>query len=206
MAEIKTIKSKFLKNMFDQNTYVLTNKKEAVIIDAGAELDDVKQAVEGKKVLAVLITHAHFDHTWNLEKYVNEFGCDVYVCDGEEGRFLNSDLNACFMVRLQVSQNIEQKHIKYYAKNLNIGSFDFDVFFTPGHTADGVCILWQKNLFTGDTVFADGVGRTDLADSNPFELVNSLKVIQNIDFEVAYPGHYEPANKNKILDTLYFYL
>ena len=108
MSEIKTIKSKFMRNPFDQNTYVLINKNEAVIVDASAELEDVKEVLGKRKVLAILITHAHFDHTWHLEKYVQEFGCDVYVCEGEEKRFLDNKLNASFIVR----QNIIQ--IKFY--------------------------------------------------------------------------------------------
>lgn len=206
MADIITLKSKFLRNVFDQNTYVLLNGNDAVVIDAGADVEDVAKAVKGKKLQAVLLTHIHIDHIWNLEQYVENFGCDVYVCAGEEHRFVDINLNASFVVRQQITKNIDQKFIKYYAKKLKIGSFNFEIFFTPGHTSDGVCILWNKDLFTGDTVFVDGIGRTDLPDSNAFEMVNSLKQILNIDFSEAFPGHYEPANKEKINKTINYYL
>ena len=68
--EVVTIKSKFLRNLFDQNTYVLKNENEAIIIDAGADVDDVEREVQGLNVLAILITHIHFDHVWNLEEYI----------------------------------------------------------------------------------------------------------------------------------------
>ena len=206
MSEIKTIKSKFMRNLFDQNTYVLINKNEAVIVDASAELEDVKEVLGKRKVLAILITHAHFDHTWHLEKYVNECDCDVYVCEGEEKRFIDERLNASFIVRQKIYQNVDKKFVKYYAEKLKIGSFDFDVIFTPGHTSDGVCILWNKNLFTGDTVFSDGIGRTDLEDSSAFEMKNSITKILDIDFEMAFPGHYEAADKNRIKRTIEYYL
>ena len=206
MSEIKTIKSKFLKNIFEQNTYVLINKNEAIIVDAGAEIEDVKEVVGKRKVLAVLITHAHFDHTWHLEKYVNEFVCDVYVCEGDEKRFLDERLNGSFIVRQKIYQNVDKKFVKYYAEKLKIGSFDLKVFFTPGHTSDCVCILWNKNLFTGDTVFADGIGRTDLDDSNVYEMKNSISKILDIEFDVALPGHYESADKNKIKRIIEYYL
>ncbi len=207
MAEIKTIKSKFMKNIFDQNTYILSNdKNEAVIVDASAELEDVLSEIEGKKVLAILITHAHFDHTWNLSEYLEQFNCDVYVVEGAEERFESIRLNASFMVRKSITQNISKKLIKYYAKKLKIGDFEFEITFTPGHTSDGVCILWKDNLFTGDTIFADGVGRTDLDDSNPFELKNSLEKIKSINYTVAYPGHYESAIKHKIDNVIDYYL
>ncbi len=54
---VKSIKSKFLKNIFDQNTYVCLGEKEAVVIDAGAEVEDVVKAANGKKIVAVLMTH-----------------------------------------------------------------------------------------------------------------------------------------------------
>lgn len=205
MSQITTIKSKFLRGVFEQNTYVLTNKNEAVIIDAGADLEDVKNAVAGKKVLAILITHLHFDHLWYIEDYVNEFGCDVFVQEGAEIKLTDPRLNASFIAE-NMTFNLSKKFIKYYAKKLTIGSFDFEVYFTPGHASDCVCILWEKNLFAGDTVFADGIGRTDLVDSNPFEMVNSLKTILSIDFDVAYAGHYKHASKKEIEENIKCYL
>ena len=206
MVEINTIKSRFLNNIFDQNTYVLSQDDECIIIDAGAEIDDVKGEVGEKKVLAVLLTHAHFDHIWNLQKYIEEFDCDVFVCENEDVRFNDCKLNASFIVRLDVRQKIDAKKIKYYAEKLELGKFVIQVFRTMGHTSDCVCLLIEDKLFTGDTVFADGVGRTDLVDSNPFELIKSLKTIENIKFSTAYPGHYEPAAKKQIVETIECYI
>ena len=91
MEKITTIKSKFLRNIFDQNTYVLTKGNEVVIVDAGAELEDVISEVQNKKVLAVFLTHIHFDHVWNLEKYVEKFDCDVYVVEGCRKKCFNNN-------------------------------------------------------------------------------------------------------------------
>ena len=78
--EVICLKSKFLRNIFDQNTYVIKSGNSAIIVDAGAEIEDVKNALTGLKVKAILMTHLHFDHFWNLENYLHEFDCDVYVC------------------------------------------------------------------------------------------------------------------------------
>ena len=206
MEKITTIKSKFLRNIFDQNTYILTKGNEVVIVDAGAELEDVISEVQNKKVLAVFLTHIHFDHVWNLEKYVEKFDCDVYVVEGAEEKFLDAEKNASTIMRLNLVFNIAQNKIKYYAKKLKVGKFDFEVFETPGHSSDCVCILWKNNLFVGDTIFADGVGRTDLYDSNNSKMVDSLNMIKQIDFETAYPGHYGFANKAKINQVINYYL
>ena len=204
--DVQVVKSKFLRNMFDQNTYVLLSKKSAIIIDAGAELEDVKEVVGNRKVLAVLLTHLHFDHFWNIDQYLNEWHCDVYCVEGEEERFVRNDLNGSFIIRQNIVKNIDNNLIKNYAEKLKIGEFNFDVIFTPGHTSDGVCLLLEDKLFTGDTVFVDAIGRTDLADSNPFEMKDSLLKIRDINFSVAYPGHYESATKEQIIKAINYYL
>lgn len=204
--QIHVIKSKFLRGVFDQNTYVLKNKNEAIIIDAGAEVEDIKQVVGNSKVLAILITHLHFDHIWNIEKYVSEFQADVYIVSGHENYFDDSKLNASFMIRKNMTFSIAKNNIKYYAEKLKIGSFDIDVYFTPGHSADSVCLLINKNLFCGDTVFDDGIGRTDLYDSSNEKMHESLNLVRLLNFDEAFPGHFERATKEKILKTISHYI
>lgn len=204
--EINIIKSKFLRGLFDQNTYVLTNKNQAIIIDAGAELEDVIAVVGNRKVLAILMTHLHFDHFWNLDKYLEKFDCKVFIKENCEEKFENGKLNGSVLIKKEFTKIISKKFIKYYAKKLELGDFSIEVFETSGHSADSVCLLVQGVLFTGDTVFSDAIGRTDLQDSSNEKMLESLKLIKNIDFERAYPGHYETATKNEILKTISFYL
>lgn len=204
--EVNIIKSKFLRGLFDQNTYVLTDKNQAVIIDAGAELEDVKKVVGKRRVLAILMTHLHFDHFWNLDKYLSDFDCPVFIKEDQEEKFENPKHNGSVVIRKDFAKKIDKKYIKYYAKKLVLGNFEFDVFDTFGHSSDCVCLLTNRNLFTGDTIFSDCVGRTDLYDSDNDKMLESLKLIQTIDFERAYPGHYESATKDEILKTISFYL
>lgn len=206
MVKIKAINSRFLYGQFNQNTYVLTNETQAVIIDAGAELDEVKQAVGERKVLAILMTHLHFDHFWHIDKYLDEFDCPVYIKNGFDFKFLDGESNALTLVRIKFTKNVEKNRIKYYEKTLKLGKFKFDIISTPGHAADCVCILMNDNLFTGDTVFADTIGRTDLKDSDGEQMLESLKKIKELDFNFAYPGHNEMASKKQILNVIDFYL
>lgn len=206
MKEIITIKSRFLYGTFDQNTYVLIDGKNAVIVDAGAELEDVLKLVKNKKVLAILLTHVHFDHIWNIENYVKEFSCPVYICEGAEDKLTSPDKNQSTMIKRPVVCEIDHKNIKYYAKKLNIGSFDFEVLFTPAHSSDSICLIWDKNLFTGDTIFSDGIGRTDFYDSDPQNMINNFKIILSLDFDTAYPGHGGQATKGKIVQIIKYYL
>ena len=206
MEKIEVIKSKFLMNMFDQNTYVVSNKKEAIIVDAGAELEDVLKVTENKKVLAVLMTHLHFDHIWNLDKYLEQFSCPVYIVSGHEKKFENGELNCSNIVRINLTKNIKKEQIKYYENHLKIGSFNIDVFFTPGHSADSVCLLIGDTLFSGDTVFADGIGRTDLYDSSNNQMADSLEKIKAINYKNLCSGHYEKSTKEKTDKLINYYL
>ncbi len=207
--EIKTIKSKYMRGVMDQNTYVVLNKTEAVIVDAGADIEDVMQQVDGRKVLAVLITHLHFDHIWHIEKYIDEFKCDVFITAGAEDKFADSKLNGAFLVRQDITKNIDINFIKYYPRNgekLSLGKFEFIVYQTPGHSSDCVCLKLEENLFTGDTIFKYSIGRIDLYDSSETQMRKSLEKINDIDFEFAYPGHDDYATKNEVKKTISYYL
>ena len=204
--EVVRIKSKFLRNLFDQNTYVLKNGKSALIIDAGAEVDDVKEAAKGLKVEAILMTHLHFDHIWNIEKYLQEFDCKVYVCNGAEEKFFDSAKNASTIMRNTVVRNVSEDKINFYESKLQFADFDVEVLFTPGHSRDCVCLKIENKLFSGDTLFADGIGRTDLYDSDNEAMKNSLKTIKNINFDVFYPGHGDFGSKLQADKVIDYYL
>lgn len=194
--EIKLIKSKYLNGCMDQNTYLVLGKKEAVLIDAGAEVQDVKNALAGRKLEMVLMTHLHFDHIWNLEKIVNEFNCPVFIQSGAEKMLADSTLNASFLINQKMEFNIDKKYIKFYENNkVKTDEFDIRVIDTPGHTKDSVCLLAQDNLFSGDTLFAFGTGRTDLAGGDEFEMENSLKKLKELNYILLCPGHGETLSK-----------
>ena len=202
--EIIQLKSKFLMGSFEQNTYVLKNKNKAFIIDAGAEVEDIKNALGKAKACFICITHLHFDHIWNLEKYIQEFDLPVYICAGAEKAFLNPELNASKSLDLKF--NISQKNIKYYAKKLSSDGFQIEVIETPGHSFDSVCLLVDKNLFCGDTLFVDGVGRTDFEGGSFDSLKVSLEKILNTKFDMAFSGHYEPFDKTIAEKIIRYYI
>ena len=200
--EVKQIKSKFLRNIFDQNTYVLSSGDEAVIIDAGAEIEDVKASLGERKVLAVLLTHLHFDHLWNIEKYIAEFHCDVYVQKQAEEKLLDPNKNASNILKKGMTFIVPKNKLKYYAEKLFIGNFEFEIYKTPGHSSDCVCIKTGDYLFSGDTIFEDAIGRTDFYDGSPEDMKKSLKLIENLNFKIACPGHFNICKKDKLLQVI----
>lgn len=200
--KITQLKSKFLMNSFDQNTYVVEHRGEYVLIDAGAELEDVEKVLGKKKLSAIFVTHLHFDHIYNIEKIVEKYDADVYVVKGAEEKFKDARKNASVLVRQNMVFNIDESKIKFYEDKISLKKINAKVYFTPGHSSDAVCLLIGDNLFTGDTVFYDFIGRTDLYDSDNQQMVNSLKVISEIDFKTAFPGHDIVADKDTILNVI----
>ena len=187
--EIVCIKSKFLGGSFDQNTYVVTKGKEALIVDASAEPEEVLLAVGKRKVVGIILSHIHFDHIWNLQKYLDLFNAKVYVCKNQEQGFIDGNLNASLSFGIDFSADIDEQKIGYLKPKMKLGNFEPEIIFTPGHSADSVCVKLGDVLFCGDTLFYDGVGRTDLTGGDHEELVKSLEKIGNLNFKTALPGH-----------------
>ena len=185
--------------ILNQKTYVVSKGKSAIIIDAGAELEDVKKVVQNKSVLAVLITHCHFDHIWCIEDYIKEWNMPVYISAGAEEKFIDPYKNCSNIIGDKRVFNVSKDNIKHYDEFLKIGDFQIEIIKTAGHSADLVSILIEKCLFLGDLVLAGGIGRTDLYDSDYGDMWDSLEKLKNIDFDIAYPGHYEKMTKKEVL-------
>jgi glyoxylase-like metal-dependent hydrolase (beta-lactamase superfamily II) len=143
----------------------------------------------------------------------NEFGSCVYVLKLNEGIFLidltTKENKKEFIhdlqelgVKLSDIKGILLTHRHYdHIGNLDLFSsskiLDLDeiellginVFKTPGHTSDSVCFLYKKILFSGDTLFHNGIGRTDLPTGNESEIKKSLKFLRSLDYTLLCPGH-----------------
>lgn len=207
--EVKRIKSKFLKGIMDQNSYLVLGEKSAVLIDAGAEVEDVKYLLGERKLEAILVTHLHFDHFWNLEKIVQVFDAKVFIMHGTDKKFNDENQNGSVLIRRKIELKLDAKNIAYYecdGQKLNFDDIEFTVMFTPGHSSDSVCLLSQDCLFSGDTVFNMGVGRTDLIDSSLDNQKKSLQKIKETNYNVCYPGHGESGTKQEIDEVIKYCL
>ena len=182
-------------NDLGQNVYIYFDPatKEGVIIDPGNNPEDIMEAINQNniKVKAILLTHGHFDHISSVEEIKEQTEALVY-CHEQEKQFLeDSSLNLSGMRRV--------KEVKFSPDGLlgdNI--FCFKVIHTPGHTPGCVCYYDEENgiIFTGDTLFKNAVGRTDLPLSDHGALVKAVKekLFSLPDDTVVYPGHGESTS------------
>lgn len=167
---------------FGANTYLVTSDGvHAVAIDPSRPHIGSLARERGLSVDAVLLTHGHFDHIGGcaaLQRAGAKIGCAA-----EEVRLIQSKDN----LAIQCGYPVDPFEVDFTVRDgqtLSLCGMDFTVIATPGHTAGGVCYLVGSELFTGDTLFCGGVGRTDFPTGDLSALRNSLKKL------VALEGDY----------------
>lgn len=186
---------KFVIGIISTNCYLVINddKKEAVVIDPGAcpgyFADHIRS--EGLTIKAVLLTHGHFDHILGLGKFLKEFDVPVYAHEAEKVLLTDGRVNGSRSYTAGY-----EFHNAVYVKDgdkLGLAGMEFEVLHTPGHTCGGVCYYVQKAgvLFSGDTLFQNSIGRTDMETGDTAALINSIreKLLVLPEDTVVYPGH-----------------
>lgn len=174
------------------NCYVVYDKDEALIIDMayGNEVGDILNflAEKGLKVKAVLLTHGHFDNVGGVAIIKKSFDCPIYINrrDADMARHADRNKYGCIALACPITEEFEEDC------DLYISDFEVKVLTTPGHTLGSVCYFIENAMFSGDTLFARSIGRTDLDGSNATLMAQSLKRIVAIESDyTVYPGHME---------------
>lgn len=168
------------------NCYILYKNSDCVIIDPG-DFSTVNSVVQSNGLSAkfVILTHGHFDHCCGAKSFADR-GAEILYSKADEELIYKGLYATEFGLNY-----VPVKADKYLRDgNLTIGDFDFEVMFTPGHTKGSVCFIAEDKIFTGDTLFKGGMGRTDLEGGDFSEMLSSLKKLFSLkkDYTV-YPGH-----------------
>lgn len=187
---------KFVVGYIETNMYLLHNQKSGIIIDPGfVEAEAValikKIRKEVNDIPVVIFTHCHFDHISGTVILKKEFNSKIY-CHTFDAEKL-SDVQKSGASWFGVSDfHIEPDCLLQDGQEIELDDSRLRIIHTPGHTGGGLSILLEdKYLFSGDTLFKDGIGRTDLYDGDYDTLMNSIKnkllvLPENI---IVYPGH-----------------
>ena len=188
------ILKQFVLGALENNNYLLIDEesKEAVLFDCTEKSDEIDNALNqyGATLKYVLLTHGHFDHILGVNETKAKHNCQVLV--HEDDKILMEAIKE-FSRNFGLAHSEVQKVDGYLKENdiIKIGEHEIKVILTPGHTKGGVCYLVDGELFSGDTLFYESIGRTDLPGGSFEQLkTNIQQKLFTLDDEIkVYPGH-----------------
>lgn len=183
------------------NCYLLINDNNIVIIDPGTPSKEIENYISDNnfQVVGIILTHAHHDHVGGVDEFAQLYKCPVYLNFNDIDYVNNSNID---MRKVVLSSKINDlKPGKFLLEN-----FDFEIIDAPGHSKGCSLIKWDNNLFTGDVLFKDSIGRTDLYGGSNSEMKNTIKMIKQLDYSlVIYPGHGQMTTlEYEIKNNIYF--
>lgn len=170
--------------------------KEAVIIDPAADAACIEAMIARYKLrpVAVLLTHGHFDHLSAADAVRRRYGIKVYA-GNEERSVMNSSSYNLSLPFTGEGMTLEADEYFKPGEELDFAGFRIGTIPVPGHTIGSVCYYFeeQKVLFSGDTLFAGSVGRSDFPTGNAGQLIRTIKsgLMSLPDDVKVYPGHGE---------------
>ena len=156
---------KIITGTLDENCYVLKINNTCLVIDPGDDYDKIKEAIGEDKVLAVLITHSHFDHVGALRNFLKKKSIKIFKKSNTQDGGVTT-----------------------------IGDFAFKTLYTPGHSSDSITFYFEseKVMFVGDFIFKEDIGRCDLPTGSMSEMEKSLDKIKKYPGDITlYSGHGE---------------
>lgn len=181
--EIKT----YVAGPFMTNTYLIINDKKGIIVDPTIGLEKYIDDIKKINITAILLTHCHIDHIASAHL----FDAPIYMSKIDAINIKDNRINLSNTFGIPFifpSNNI----IGLDDEVLSLNNLKIECILTPGHTSGGMCFLINDSLFSGDTLFQVGIGRTDFPTGNMNDLKKSLLKLKYLPKNTKiYPGHGE---------------
>ena len=166
---------------------------KVIFVDPADHGEQIYQKMKdnGFEIAAILLTHGHFDHIWGCSALRSRSSAPVYAYEGEEKLLLSADLNVSAVAGRACT--VKANTLLKDGEEVTVEDITFKVIATPGHTEGSCCFYFEEAgiLISGDTLFEESVGRTDLPTGSMGTLTRSLQDKLSVlpDETIVYPGH-----------------
>ena len=175
---------------FSVCTYVVSNGNECIIIDPGKDTDKIIEKISGRKLCAILLTHAHFDHIEGLEYLRSKFSAPIYIHENDVDMLGDCEKNLSERFCPSPIEIFSPEKTLTNGEKFTVAGLEFELIHTPGHSLGSSVYRCCDVLFTGDTLFNGCCGRCDLYGSSPSDMRASLDKLFSIKENLkVYPGH-----------------
>lgn len=182
----------------ETNCYIIADEKSkiAAIIDPGENAKQIINAVNEAelKVKYIFLTHGHSDHIAALKEIKEATGAKIVIHELDAHMLTSSESNLSFLLGERFTQPSADIKLKG-SEEFRLGDLFLEIIHTPGHTPGGISIKVGNVVFTGDTLFAGSIGRTDFPGGSFDMLISSIKekLLKLDDDTKIFPGHGESS-------------
>jgi hydroxyacylglutathione hydrolase len=180
------------------NCYIIADEKskKAAIIDTGGDSNKILDVITREQLIVeyIFLTHGHSDHIAALKEVKNATDAKIAIHEEDAPMLLSPQGNLSIFMGagfIQPSADIELQGNEEF----HVGNLTLKIIHTPGHTPGGICIKVNNMVFTGDTLFAGSIGRTDFPGGSYGELISSIKEkLLPLGYDISVlPGHGESS-------------
>lgn len=176
-------------------SYIIGNPEsgEAILIDPASNFDVITGLIDryGLHITRVINTHGHFDHTSGNSYFSRVAGAELCIHE-KDCHYLDKKINRFTAFITGGRPGRRNVRLLRDGDRISVGLRQVEVIHTPGHTQGSICLLCEGNLFTGDTLFTEGMGRTDFRDGSEKQIMESIRnrILSLPDDTKIWPGHH----------------
>jgi len=162
---------------------------DLIVIDPAAEGATITREIGTDTVGAIVLTHGHFDHLEAVRDLVTTTHAPLLVHTADAGKIQTAEGTGGRLFGFDASAPAADRLLEE-GDEVIVGSVSLSVLHTPGHTPGSICLLCPGHLFSGDTLFAGSIGRTDFAGGDMRSMRRSIARLSSLDDDVrVHPGH-----------------